>query len=446
MVDSASLKDLLILTKDGEWGKAEPVEDSVQMHIIRGTDFSSARYGSLSSVPTRFIPKHISKRKQLAPYDILIETAGGTKDQPTGRTVLLKPRLFEKAKHLITCASFSRFPRVNTELAFPEYVFWFLQYLYKTGQMERHQVQHTGVARFQYTNFAETTEIPLPPIAEQKAIAQILSSLDDKIELNQQMNQTLESIARALFKSWFIDFDPVRAKLDGRQPAGMDAETAALFPDAFEDSPLGKIPKGWKVKQLQEISSNESESFDFASHSNVIFLNTGDIAWGQFLHANYSSGNGLPGQAKKAIRKNDILISEIRPANGRYAFVDFTPTDYVVSTKFMVIRASDEIHPRLLYRVLTRPETLAELQVIADSRSGTFPQITFTSIGHLKFILSPTPIQSAYQNFVKSLDRKAKIHDLEAQSLSSIRDALLPKLLSGEIRVKDAEKMVEAVA
>ena len=111
----------------------------------------------------------------------------------------------------------------------------------------------------------------------------------------------------------------------------------------------------------------------------------------------------------------------------------------------MVVRASDKIHPRLLYRILTRSETLAELQVIADSRSGTFPQITFTSIGHLAFILPPTSIQSAYQSFVEPLDRKAKVHSLETHNLSSIRDALLPKLLSGEIRVKDAEKIVEAV-
>ena len=309
-------------------------------------------------------------------------------------------------------------------------------------------VRHAVGATMPNLNTSILSALPfvIPPLDEQKAIAHILGTLDDKIELNQQMNHTLESIARALFKSWFIDFDPVRAKMDGQQPAGMDAETAALFPDEFEDSALGKIPKGWKVKQLREISNNESESFDFSCHPNVIFLNTGDIAWGQFLHANYSSKDGLPGQAKKAIRKNDILFSEIRPANGRYAFVDFLPTDYVVSTKFMVIRASDEIHPRLLYRVLTRPEILAELQVIADSRSGTFPQITFTSIGHLTLVLPSIPIQSAYQKLVESLDQKAKIHDLETQNLSLIRDALLPKLLSGEIRVKDAEKIVEAVA
>lgn len=95
--------------------------------------------------------------------------------------------------------------------------------------------------------------IPLPPLPEQKRIAHILGTLDDKIELNRKMNATLEAMARALFKSWFVDFDPVRAKMEGRQPEGMDAETAALFPDSFEESELGLVPKGWEVKPLSEM-------------------------------------------------------------------------------------------------------------------------------------------------------------------------------------------------
>ncbi len=95
----------------------------------------------------------------------------------------------------------------------------------------------------------------LPPLAEQKAIAAVLGALDDKIELNRRMNATLEAMARALFQSWFVDFDPVRAKLDGRQPPGLDPATAALFPNEFEDSELGHIPKGWEVVSLQSLAS-----------------------------------------------------------------------------------------------------------------------------------------------------------------------------------------------
>ncbi|NEO97194.1 MAG: hypothetical protein F6K58_00430 [Symploca sp. SIO2E9] len=288
-------------------------------------------------------------------------------------------------------------------------------------------------------------KIAIPPLPEQKTIANILGTLDDKIELNQQMNRTLEAIAQAIFKSWFVNFDPVYAKMEGRQPVGMDAATAALFPDEFEDSPLGKIPKGWKVMQLKEIANNESETFDFLSHSEVIFLNTGDLALGKFLHANYSQKDVLPGQAKKAIKKDDILMSEIRPANGRYAFVNFTPDDYVVSTKFMVIRAYSAIEPIVLYRMLTSLEVLSNLQVIAETRSGTFPQVTFKSISHLSFVVPPKSIQLLYKKTVDKLDKKIRFNDSESKTLISIRDTLLPKLLSGEIRVKEAENLVETV-
>ncbi len=98
-------------------------------------------------------------------------------------------------------------------------------------------------------------QIPLPPLPVQQRIAQILGTLDDKIELNRRMNATLEAMARALFQSWFVDFDPVRAKLDGRKPAGLDAATVALFPDRFQESTLGPIPKGWKLGVLDELTS-----------------------------------------------------------------------------------------------------------------------------------------------------------------------------------------------
>lgn len=286
-------------------------------------------------------------------------------------------------------------------------------------------------------------EIPVPTLSEQKAIAHILGTLDDKIELNRQMNETLEAMARAIFKSWFVDFDPVRAKMEGRQPAGMDAATADLFPDEFEESSLGLIPKEWKVKKLGDLAQNISRKFNFSNKTEVIFINTGDVLLGRFLHSNRISKEGLPGQAKKSICENDILMSEIRPANGRYAYVDFDSSDYVVSTKFMVIHALDEIEPRLLYRILILPVTLTELQVVAESRSGTFPQITFDSINYLPIILPPKTIQLAFLRIVSLLEEQIKINELQSNTLVTIRDTLLPKLMSGEIRIKEAGKMFE---
>ena len=131
----------------------------------------------------------------------------------------------------------------------------FLYYLFSGSEMSsriKNQAIGSSVPGFNLGQL-RNLKFLLPPLDEQKKIAYVIGTLDNKIELNQQMNRTLEGIARALFKSWFIDFDPVCAKLDGRQPYGMDAETAALFPDSFDDSPLGKIPKGWRVGRLDDL-------------------------------------------------------------------------------------------------------------------------------------------------------------------------------------------------
>lgn len=112
-MDSLVLKEITVVTKDGEWGKGEPFDSSVEMMVIRGTDFEDVRVGSLDGVPSRYIPEHIATRKRLQPFDILIETAGGSKDRPTGRTMLLKPSMISKANLPLTCASFARFIRID---------------------------------------------------------------------------------------------------------------------------------------------------------------------------------------------------------------------------------------------------------------------------------------------------------------------------------------------
>ncbi|TBM99791.1 restriction endonuclease subunit S [Hyunsoonleella flava] len=269
-------------------------------------------------------------------------------------------------------------------------------------------------------------EFNLPPLPEQKAIASILSAIDEKIENNLAINKTLEDMAMALYKHWFVDFGPFQ---DGE----------------FIDSALGPIPKGWEVKRLDEVAFKFSKTFDFKEKDKVVFVNTGDVQNGSFLHSNYSEIDGLPGQAKKVIEPNDILYSEIRPKNKRYAYVDFDSSEYVVSTKFMIIRNNENINNRLLYRILTRQDTIDEFQMIAESRSGTFPQITFDVIGHLPMALPSIDIQNEFQNIVEPFEQRQSNNLKENQSLIQLRDTLLPKLIGGEVRLKEFKKQIETV-
>ncbi|MCL4852481.1 MAG: restriction endonuclease subunit S, partial [Bryobacteraceae bacterium] len=204
---------------------------------------------------------------------------------------------------------------------------------YAIGHMEgtsgRQRVPTDAIARF---------VVDLPPLDEQRAIAGTLGALDDKIELNRRMNRTLEEIARAIFRSWFVDFDPVRAKAAGRQPAGLDAETAALFPDAFEDSELGPIPAGWCVRPLSEVLKlnplvqlRKGEVAPYLEMSNVPTQGHRAMDW---VERPFGSGSKF--------MNGDVLLARITPCleNGKTALVDFLRECQIGwgSTEFIVMR------------------------------------------------------------------------------------------------------------
>lgn len=279
----------------------------------------------------------------------------------------------------------------------------------------------------------EGFEITVPgEIEEQKAVARILSSLDDKIELNRRMNATLEAMARALFKAWFVDFEPVRANKENRPSQSASPEIAKLFPSSFENG----IPKGWKNVKLEELVETISVTHKFPKDE-IIFLNTSDISEGHVLSHKYSQVEGLPGQAKKSIRKHDILYSEIRPGNRRYAYIDFDAEDFVVSTKLMVLRAKSSVDPVLLFYFLKSDEIVDHLQMLAESRSGTFPQITFDQLKRLEMLVPTDSVLKHYSSFLKSIFEKSNQNAKENQKLAEIRDSLLPRLIAGKISINE---------
>lgn len=180
----------------------------------------------------------------------------------------------------------------------------------------------------------------------------------------------------------------------------------------------------WEISELGKEAINASRAFSFKHHPEVVFVNTGDVLSGKFLHRTLSESEGLPGQAKKALKKNDILLTEIRPGNGRYAYVDFDTSNYVVSTKFMVIESSGRVRPRFLYHVLTNRHALDEFQRIAESRSGTFPQITFDSIAHFPVPVPPESEQDKLVEFFDTLDDRITLLRETNATLEAIAQAL----------------------
>lgn len=196
--------DLILETKDGEWGEGEEAHGHTLCEIVRGTDFAVLHDANLE-LPRRWIPDHLVERKALRAGDILIETAGGTAKQSTGRTAYLTESFFSRHREMpVLCSSFARHLRVDATKVRPDYLYYVLQALYRAGYMAVFNLQHTGVARFQFTAFRKKTSLELAPREAQPKIAAILSAYDDLIANNQRRIVLLEGMAEEIYREWFV--------------------------------------------------------------------------------------------------------------------------------------------------------------------------------------------------------------------------------------------------
>ena len=260
----------------------------------------------------------------------------------------------------------------------------------------------------------ENLELTVPKLPEQEKIGHFLAELDDKIALNERVNDNLQKQLYEIYKAWYQDF--------------LCIDNLTLI-----ESPYGKIPQGWHYSMLGDLCKSVSVTHNFNTER-LIFLNTGDVEDGMFLHSDYMAVADMPGQAKKTIMQNDILYSEIRPINRHFAYVDFQADNYVVSTKLMVIRATS-FDSRRLYHFLTLQDTLEELQMQAESRSGTFPQIRFENISKLPILIADSNTETAFVTLLHAAYNQIEHNNSENKKLSELRNSLLPQLMSGKIDV-----------
>jgi len=269
------------------------------------------------------------------------------------------------------------------------------------------------------------SDVPIyfpPNVQEQRAIAHILGALDDKIELNRRMSETLEAMARAIFKSWFVDFDPVRAKAAGRQPAGMAQGVADLFPDGFEESELGEIPQGWRVASLGDLVEfaygKALRERERRPGTVPVFGSNGQVGWHD---ESIASGPG-------------IIVGR----KGNPGIVTWAPTEFFcIDTTFYVVPGTKPASFPFLYYALTG-QNLGSLS--ADS---AVPGLN-RNLAYMSRQLAPPPeLLAAFDSQVYRLFQRLFQGQQESRTLAALRDALLPKLISGELRVPDAERFVE---
>jgi type I restriction enzyme, S subunit len=281
-------------------------------------------------------------------------------------------------------------------------------------------------------------EFLLPPLAEQCRISSIFGSLDDKIELNRRINETLESIARAIFKSWFVDFDPVRAKAEGRD-TGLPKHIADLFPDSFMDSELGEIPKGWTVGRLGNVLQQRVERCAPSSETAAQPYVPIDCISSKSLFLTESKP-GLEAQSSLTrFYKGDLLFGAMRPYFHKVCIAPFTGTTRTTAFVLYPVVRDDFSFATL---ILHNTDTID--YATRHSTGSTIPYAVWpSSLQDMPISLPLVKVRSAYDRVVRPILDRIPERYFEHRTLTDIRDTLLPKLISGELRIKNAEKFLE---
>ncbi|MFL5329882.1 MAG: restriction endonuclease subunit S [Gemmataceae bacterium] len=377
------------------------------------------------------------RAKMALPGDTIMTTKGNS----TGRTSYVTERMppFVYSPHLSYWRSRDAMQLANG----------FLRYWSRSSEFVRQlsgMKASTDMAPYLSLTDQRRLRITLPPPSEQRAIACILGALDDKIELNRRRNRTLEAMARAIFQSWFVDFEPVKAKAAGRTPLRLKPEIAALFPDAFEDSALGPIPKGWRVRNLaaacEIIFSGGTPSTQAPAYWN------GDIPW-------LSSGEtrskfiidtektitqaGIDNSSTRFARAGVTVIASAGQGNTRGQTSMLTIDSYINQSVVALAARPDVSSDVHLFFDLER--RYDQFRQVSDSHSSR-GSLTTKLLAELFIVLPQHFVVGAFDGVVRPLVCSITTNLHESRTLAALRDALLPKLISGELRVPDAERIV----
>ncbi len=403
MIENLLLKDLLIDTRDGDWGLDTEVDEHEPHYVIRGADFPDARKLVVEGVPLRYLPARTVHRRVLQPDDILLETAGGTRDRPTGRTLLVTEKLLSKFDHPVIGASFTRFLRADPKMVYPRYLFWHLQAMYENGETFEFQVQHTGVARFQYTTFAKTKCIAIPNFGQQRAIADVLGVLDDKIAVNGQLVTAVDEYLSSEFK---------------------------------------RLCAGAALGALRDIASVSTAVARPVTNGQLRYLDISTISNGGYDFPAVTDWEKAPGRARRVVRPGDTVWSTVRPNRRSHALImDDDPL--LVGSTGLAVLTPKKGRIACTYESARREEFVQYLEGVAEGSA-------YPAVRAERFNEAPVPALrddqwDHFESIALPLRRRSHAATVENRSLTATRDELLPLLMSGKIRAREAEKVAEGV-
>lgn len=339
--------------------------------------------------------------------------------------------------------------RPYRELLDPQFFLYYFLSPALQNEIRRYTICGSTVERLALADIRKF-RIKVPPLSEQKAIAEILCALDAKIELNRRMNATLEGMARAIFKSWFVDFDPVRAKMDGRQPVGLSPATAALFPESFVHQNGELIPKGWSIRKVGDVTHRvtkgdtpRKEAIQAAPEDDPLIpmlrvnaiTETGEILRDKMQYIPESIHLG---KSKRSIlQENDILYTNAGTI-GRVSLVQPRLLPANTNQAIAIVRPdTTKVPPAFLFMLLRQPEFQAELH--CDIVQAVQANLALGKIADAEAIFPPEDKLPELIAPIESMQKRIWANRRESETLAALRDTLLPRLLSGDLRVADPD-------
>lgn len=415
--NNTSFELLLIDSKDGEWGQGEPSSGFREALIIRGTDFPDLNKPG-AEFPRRWVKDHIVERKQLRPHDLILETAGGTSTQSTGRTALLTASFFREHKKLpVLCASFSRHLRLDTQNYSPHFIYYLLQALYRTGYMGVFNIQHTGVSRFQYTAFKNHTQLQIPALVTQRKIAAVLSAYDELIENNNRRIALLGKLAEEIYREWF-------ARL--------------RFPGHDKVKRVKGVSEAWRRSRIGDLTSflKRGAAPIYDEQADGIVINQKCIRGGQ-VDLQFARRQSRDVHRDRHVRIGDVLVNSTGEGTlGRVGQVQREIPNCIVDTHITIVRPKPGIPVHYFGMTLKSWEVhLGTMGRGSTNQTELAPSV----IGGIEIVLPSEKITSAFEAHAGAVFQQITILEAQNTILEKSRDALLPRLIAGRVSVENLD-------
>ena len=461
-----TLQDLATHTIGGGWGQeTEDETHSVRVGVIRGTDLPRLLGGDFSSVPYRFESPSKVRTRALRVGDIVIEVAGGSaaSGQHTGRSILITDQILTRLGGTVIPASFCRLLRLDPAKVEPGFIVHQIASMHLSKEIAEYENQSTGIANFQFTRFIDTVKPLICEIREQKKIAHALDQINLQIVELRAINSTLVAIAQTIFKSWFVDFDPVHAKARGVGPSGLSEKVAKLFPSSFEMTALGEIPAGWQHVPFGQLLGYTiggdwgSEDADMKNDTRVAIIRGTDIpdlktGAGNRVPIRYTNKKKL---GSRILQDGDLVIevsggSKDQPT-GRSLFLTTGLLDTfdcpVEPASFCrLFRPKSEKIGLILGQHLEYIYSQGKTWEYQNQSTGiaNFQTTHFLQVEHV--VVPDGATLDAFNSVVRPIVEGIYANIAEARTLAELRDNLLPHLVSSRIRIPEAQELIEAIA